>query len=470
MSKSGFIKTDKARIKQIMCFVIPLILSNLLQVTYSAADTIVVGLSSEPDAVGAIGTTTAMINLVINIMIGCSVGAKVVISNAIGTGDKGKVENAVHTAIALSLILGVLCTVVGTAVSEPVLRAMKNSSGLLELAKKYALIYFSGGIFISVTNFASAVFHAKADTKTPLKIILFSGFVNVVLNLFFVLVCRMSVEGVALATVISNALSAVIMIVKLVRKGDMCSINLRKLGFERESLVRILRCGIPAGVQSALFSVSHMIIQSSIVTVNNIVTPQGSAYAPVVKGCAASASIESFGSTAINSISQAAITFTGVNVGAKKYDKVKSVQHSCYLIAFVMSIVFSVAVFAIKDPLMMLYGVTKGSVGSLEELAYNACVTRMLYMFIPYFLLGFMEVGSGVMQGLGNSFTAMAVSVFGSVVFRIIWIFTVFNLNPSLERIFISFPLSWFMTAALHFIFIGHCVKNRLKEKTIQKL
>lgn len=455
---------NKVQLKKIIYFVIPLMLSNLLQVTYSAADTIIVGLSGEPDAVGAIGTTTAMINLVINIMIGCSVGAKVVISNAIGTRDKSKAECAVRTAVALSIALGVLCTVVGIALSRPVLRAMKNSSGLLLLAEKYAMIYFSGGIFISVTNFASAIFHAKADTKTPLKIILFSGLVNVLLNLFFVLVCRMSVEGVALATVISNALSAIIMLARLMKSKDMCGVNLKKIGFERTALLRMLRCGIPAGVQSALFSISHILIQASIVSVNNIVTPSGSEYAPIVKGCAASASIEGFGSTAINAISQAAITFTGVNVGAKKYDKIKSVQYSCYLTVFIVAVGFSMVVFSAKELVMALYGITRGSVGSVEELAYNACMIRMLYMFIPYFLLGFMEVGSGIMQGLGNSFTAMAVSVFGSVVFRIIWILSIFNPNPSLERIFISFPLSWLMTAALHFIFIKRSVNKNLQK------
>ena len=448
MSKNSSLK------RNIIRFIIPLMLANLLQVFYSAADTMVVSLSCEPDAVGAIGTTTSMINLIVNIFIGCAVGAKVTISNAIGAGDEKRVQNSVHTAVLLSIILGFICTIIGIFVSEPVLRAMKNAERLLYLAKRYSVIYFCGGVFISLTNFASAVFHAKSDTKTPLKILIFCGFVNVVLNLFFVLVCKMSVEGVAISTVMSNALSALLLLLRLGREKDICNLNIKKLRIEKNACINILRCGIPAGVQSALFSVSHMVIQSSIVTVNNLVTPVGSSFAPVVKGCAACASIEGFGSTAINAVSQAAITFTGQNAGAKKYDEIKKVQHSCYLFSFIISLCFAAVIFLLKDPLLMLYGITRGNAGTLEETAYNASVIRMMYMFIPYFFLGFMEVGSGVMQGLGKAFTSMSVSVLGSVIFRIIWIMTVFNTNPCLENIFVSFPISWIMTATLHFIFI----------------
>lgn len=450
--------------KEILSFIVPLMLANLLQVFYSAADTMVVSLSGEADAVGAIGTTTSMINLIVNIFIGCAVGAKVTISNAIGAGDEKRIQNSVHTSILLSIVLGLICTVIGTAVSEPVLRAMNVTERLLYLAKKYSVIYFLGSVFISLTNFASAVFHAKSDTKTPLKILILCGFVNIVLNLFFVLVCKMSVDGVAIATVISNALSALLLLVRLGRENDVCRPNFRKMRIEKKACINILRCGIPAGVQSALFSVSHMVIQSSIVTVNNLVTPAGSSFAPIVKGCAACASIEGFGSTAINAVSQAAITFTGRSAGAKNYGEIKKVQRTCYFFAFFMSLCFSAVIFILKDPLLMLYGIKRGATGTLEEMAHNAATVRMIYMFIPYFLLGFMEVGSGVMQGLGNAFTSMSVSVLGSVIFRIIWIMTVFGKNPCLENIFISFPISWLMTAALHFIFIKLTL-NSLNQK-----
>lgn len=451
-------------LKNIVIFAVPLMLTNLLQVFYSVSDTVVVSLSSEQDAVGAIGTTTAMINLIVNIFIGCSVGARVAMAQCLGAKNKTAAENTIHTAMLLSIIFGIICSVVGIVVTEPILKAMGNRGRLLTLAITYAKIYFFGVPFISATNFATAIINANGDTKTPLYIMIFSGFLNVSLNLLFVLVFNMSVDGMAIATTLSNAVSAIFLIAYLMRNKGMCQLKIKKLRLEKKALLRILHIGVPAGIQSALFSLSHMVIQSSIVTVNNMIASPDSAFQPVVKGSAAGTSIESFGFTGVNSIAQAAISFTGQNMGAEQYKRIEKVRNSCYSIVFVMTTLFAVLMLCMRRPLLSLYGVHIGIQGSLEQIAYDAAVTRMFCMFIPYFLLGFMEVGSGIMQGMGYSFTSTAVSLTGSVVFRILWIMTVFRIFPKLEIIFISYPVSWLLTSITQYICTRIVLKRKQKE------
>lgn len=452
--------TEGPVFKNIILFALPLIVTNLLQVLYTAADTMVVSFSHEADAVGAIGTTTAMINLIVNIFIGCSVGAKVAAARNLGANDAKKTANTVHTAIAMSIIFGIICCITGIFAANPVLTAMGNSGRLLTLAERYTKIYFLGVPFISVTNFAIAIIHANGDTKTPLYILTFTGLLHVVLNLFFVLVCGFSVGGMAAASGISNAASAIILVARLMRDKGVCRLNPKRLRIEKQSFLSILHIGVPAGIQSALFSLSHMVIQSSIVSVNNAVAPPGSAFAPVVKGSSAATSVESFGYTVVNSTAQAAISFTGQNAGAGKYDRVKKVRRSCYTAVFGLSVVFAAIMLTFKDPMLSLYGVTKGASESLEEIAYNTAVTRMLCMFIPYFLLGFMEVGSGIMQGLGRSVTSTAVSLTGSVAFRILWIMTAFKAYPNAVTVFLSYPISWLLTSAAQYILLLHFRKH----------
>ena len=447
--------------KSIIAFAIPLIFTNLLQVLYTVSDTVIVSLSDEADAVGAIGTTTAMINMIVNIFIGCAVGAKVTMAQNLGAQDKTKIENTMYTSVLISIIFGIICASIGIAAAKPILAAMGNEGRLLTLAVTYTKIYFLGVPFISVTNFATAIIHAYGDTKTPLYVMTFSGILNVILNLFFVLVFNMSVDGMAIATALSNAASAMLLIRHMMCGKDMCQLSLRKMKIERKELLRILHIGIPAGIQSALFSLSHMVIQSSIVKVNNMVASADSAFQPIVKGSAAGTSIESFGFAGVNSVAQAAISFTGRNMGAKNYKRIRKIQNACYLIVFMITTVFAISMLVFKEPLLGLYGIKKGAAGSLEQISYDAAVTRMLCMFIPYFLLGFMEVGAGIMQGMGRSFTATAVSLTGSVVFRILWIMTVFNAVPTLETVFISYPASWFLTALAHYI----CIKTVLKKQ-----
>ena len=453
--------TEGPLLGKILLFVLPLALTNLLQVLYNAADMVVVSLSREPDAVGAIGTTGAFINLILNIFIGFSVGANVVVARHLGSGNAEKASRAVHTSICMSVLFGVAGTVVGLLVTRPVLAAMGNTGKLLDLAVRYTIIYFIGVPFSSLANYAIAILRAKGDTRTPLYILTATGLLNVGLNFFFVLALDMSVDGVAYATSISNAVSAVLLVICLSKEKGACRFSFRKLGMDRSAFGDILYVGLPAGLQGALFSLSNMLIQSSILQVNNTMCPADSAYQPVVKGNAAASNLENFAYTATNSVHQASVTFTSQNVGAEKYERVSRVMKCCYFVTFLIAVVMSGIVLLLREPLLALYGVKAGADGSLDSIAMSTAVTRMLYMLTTYFLCSFMEVGSGVLRGLGKSVTSTVVSLVGSCVLRVVWIFTVFRLDPTLGVIYFSYPLSWGLTALIH---LTCCIvtKNKL--------
>ena len=449
--------TSGPLLSKIMLFVLPLMASNLLQTLYNAADMMVVGLSSEANAVGAIGTTGAFINMIVNIFIGFSAGANVVVARHIGARDEQAVSRTVHTAIAMSLIFGVLGSVVGLAVCRPVMMLLGNRGNLLDLSVLYTQIYFCGVPFISITNYCISILRAKGDTKTPLIVLSAAGLLNVMLNLFFVLVVGLSVEGVALATAISNAVSAAALLLILMRDKGPCRFSFAQMRIERHSFFNILHIGIPAGIQGALFSISNMLIQSSIIRVNNSYGHDPNGYQPVVDGNAAAANLEGFVYTATNAICQAAITFTSQHVGAQRLHRIKRVMLTCYFVTFGIAALCSLLLLTLHRPLLALYGVTATSGDPMHDLAFDTALTRMLWTIIPYFLLAFMEVGGGIVRGLGKSVTSTVVSLVGACLLRVVWITTVFNFvithntpNAALISIYLSYPISWGLTALIH--------------------
>lgn len=459
--------TEGPLLGKTLLFVLPLMLTNLLQVLYNAADMIVVSLSREPDAVGAIGTTGPLINLILNVFIGFSVGANVVVARHIGSSNRDGADRAVHTALCMSVLFGLVGCVVGLFASAPILSVMGNTGKLLDLSVLYTQIYFIGVPFLSVSNYAIAILRAEGDTRTPLYILAFTGLLNVGLNLMFVLAFDMSVEGVAYATMISNAVSAVLLLIRLSHDKGYCRFSPRRLRMEKHAFGEILYVGIPAGVQGALFSLSNMLIQSSILQVNNAMCPVDSAYQPVVKGNAAATNLEGFAYTATNSVHQASVAFTSQNVGAKKYDRVPRVMRCCYLVTFCIAAVASGILILFRSPLLALYGVTGGAPESLDQIAFDTASVRMLIMLSTYFLLAFMEVGSGVLRGLGKSVTSTVVSLVGSCLLRIVWILTVFRVHPTLEVIYLSYPISWMATAVAHFaccIFVRRKLAGKEKQ------
>ena len=439
---------------KIIRFVIPLLCTNLLQMCYSAADMIVVGLSPVKGAIGAIGTTTAMINLILNTFTGFALGTTVVVARNIGKNDKKATENSVHTALMLGSIAGFICLGIGIFVSRPTLAFLGDEGRILDLATLYTTIYFLGAPFLSLTNFFIAIFRAKGDTKTPLFVLTVTGVLNVGLNLLFVLVFNMSVDGVAVATVISNIASTVILCLRLSTDESWIQFRFNKLQINRDSAREILRDGLPAALQGAFFSISNMIIQSSIIGLNNIYCPGGSG---IIDGNAAGTSLEGFAYTATNSVCQASVTFTSQHYGAKKYERIGLVMRCCYLVTACIAIIATLILVPFRIPLIKLY--------VSEQIAIDTGALRLLILLAPYFLLAFMEVGSGIVRGLSKPVASTAVTLTGCCTFRIIWIFFVYPHFQTLECIYISYPISWGITALCHFIF-AVVTRNKLIRNT----
>lgn len=450
---------------KIIWFVLPIVATNLLQMLYNAADMMVVSLSHEQNAVGAIGTTGSFINLIVNLFIGFAVGANVVVAREIGAGDSSRVQSAVHTALIIAVVSGIVGGGIGVGISRPVLTAMGNTGNLLELAVTYTYVYFLGVPFLALTNYLMAIFRAKGDAKTPLIVLACTGLLNVGLNLFFVLVCGLSVEGVALATAIANVASAVILLLKLQSAQDDTAFSWKLLKVDQTALKDIVVNGLPAGIQSALFSLSNMLIQSSIVTVNNNACPPGVEYAPIVNGNAAAANLDAFIYTAMNAVYQGAITFTSQNIGADKPHRVKRIMYSCFAIASIIGISLSALLLIFKQPLLALYGIVMGKKGSLERMAYDAAVIRFWWLSAPYFLCGLMEVCTGVLRGLGKSVTSTVISLIGACLLRVVWLWTVFPKSQTLETIFVSYPITWIVTNIAAFIVIQVALRKILRAK-----
>ncbi len=462
--------TNGKILPKVIVFVLPIVLTNLLQMFYNAADMIIVSFSSESNAVGAIGTTGSFISLIVNVFIGFSVGANVIVARELGAKNRENTQNAVHTALIMAVLFGVVGMVLGFCISRPILSFMGNTGRLLDLAVTYTYIYFLGVPFLALTNYLIAIFRAKGDSRTPLFVLASTGLLNVGLNFFFVLVAKLSVEGVALATALSNVASVIILLVKLHKDQDDTTFSFKRLKLNVQAFKEIIWVGLPAGVQGALFSLSNMIIQSSVVSVNNAVSP-GTEYQPIVNGNAAAASLESFVYTAMNAVYQGAITFTSQNIGAEKPHRIKRILYSCFLVVTSIGVILGGCLLLFLKPLLSLYGIVPGAEGSLQSLAMQAATTRCVVLCISYPLCGLMDVCTGVLRGLGKSVISTIVSLIGACLLRVVWIWMVFPLSKTLQTIFISYPITWLITTICSFIIIQIVLKKILaKQKKAQNV
>ena len=458
---------------KIVWFVLPIIATNLLQMFYNAADMMIASLSHESNAVGAIGITGSFIHLIVNVFIGFSVGANVVVAREIGARNKDRAQKAVHTSLMMGLGFGVIGMAVGLLISESVLGYMGATGSLLRLANTYTCIYFLGVPFLALTNYLISIFRAKGDAKTPLVVLSATGVLNVALNLFFVKVVGLSVEGVAIATAVANLVSVVILLWKLQKDDDYTTFSWKQLKIDKEAFRDIVRNGLPAGIQGAVFSLSNVLIQSSILSVSNAYMNSlfpDSLEAPIMNGSAASGNIEGFVYTAMNAVYQGSITVTSQNMGAGKPERIKRVMYSCFGITTIVGVLMALITIIFKAPLLSLYGVKDGAEGSLDALAMYAADVRYLYIIVPYFILGMMEVTSGVLRGMGKSFISMAIAVVGVCLLRIVWLRTVFLANPTLEIIFVSYPITWVIALTTAFIFIQVLLHGILKRKAEREM
>ncbi|MBE6711639.1 MAG: MATE family efflux transporter [Ruminococcaceae bacterium] len=421
---------------QIIRYIVPLMLTGILQLLYNAADNVVVGRFDGSNALAAVGSTGALVNLILNVFIGLSVGTAVAVAHDYGANDHEGVQKTVHTSILISIFFGVIVGAFGCLCSGTFLKWMDTPPDVLPLSTTYLAIYFLGTPASMVYNFGASILRSVGDTKRPLFFLTLSGIINVVLNLIFVIIFRMSVAGVALATIISQYVSMVMIVVCLVREKGCCHLDFRKLRIHRDKLQKIVRVGLPAGIQGSVFSISNVVIQSSVNSFGSL----------VMAGNTAAAQLEGFAYTAMNSVYHAALTFVGQNMGAKRYDMINKVVFRCFIVVMCIGLTVGVLMYTFAEPLLKIY-----LPNDPDAIPYG--ITRMGYLIIPYFLCGTMEVMVGGQRGMGMSIVPMITSLVGSCLLRVVWVMTIFAAFRSLPVLYLSYPISWGLTTAAHTVF-----------------
>lgn len=425
----------------IVKYTLPLILTGTLQLLYNAADIIVVGRFGSDTALAAVSSTGALINLIVNVFMGLSIGSSVLVAQSFGANRRKDVSDAVHTSIAIALISGIVVGIFGFFASRGMLELMDSPEDVIGLSTIYVKIFFLGSPANMLYNFGAAILRAVGDTKRPLYYLMFSGVVNVVLNLIFVIVLGLDVAGVALATIISQIISAVLIILCLLHSDGPVRLYVKKIKIHWSKLGKILAVGLPAGIQGSVFSISNVIIQSSI---------NGFGMSTIIGGNGAAANIEGFIYNAMNSVYQAAITFTGQNYGAKKFKRIKAVAFECVAIVFCVGFGLGVIAKIFSTQLLGIY------TSKPEEIFYGT--VRMNVICLTYFTCGMMDVMVGLLRGIGRSLIPTIDSILCVCGFRILWIFTYFaaykatGADPKdcLTILYISYPISWAMAFLVH--------------------
>jgi len=431
MQKSNQSMLQGPLFKNIILYTIPIILTSLLQLLFNAADLVIVGRFCGSISVAAVGATGSITNLIVNLFIGLSVGAGVTVAQFLGAREEDAVHRTVHTALLAALVSGAFLTVVGVLCSETFLRMMSTPEDVLPLSALYMRIYFGGITFTMVYNFAASILRAAGDTKSPLIFLSIAGVVNVGLNVIFVTVFHMNVAGVALATAISQAISAILVVWALMKRTDCCHLDLKKLHFYGLELKKIVRIGLPAGIQSSLFGISNVLIQSSINSFGGV----------LMSGNAAAGNIEGFVYVSMNAFHQTAVNFIGQNVGAQQYDRVKKIVWTCLGCVTVVGLCVSLTAVAFGEALLSIY-----ITDSPEAIAYG--MLRLSCVCIPYFICGLMDVSTGALRGMGASVAPMIISVLGVCGIRIGWVTTIFQIPAfhTPQSLYISYPISWGIT------------------------
>ncbi|MBR6671034.1 MAG: MATE family efflux transporter [Ruminococcus sp.] len=415
---------------------LPLMLSSVLQLLFNAADVIVVGNFAGENSLAAVGSTTALVNLITNLFLGLSTSANILTSMFMGAGKDERVSKTIHTSICLSIASGLIMTVFGVVFADKLLLMMNTPKETLGLSTLYLRIYFLGMTAMMIYNFGSSVLRSKGDTKRPLYFLTFSGIINVILNLIFVIALKMDVAGVALATAISQCISAYLIIRCLMKEEDSFKFEFKKLRFDKKIVVRMLKIGIPAGFQGVVFSLSNVVIQSSINSFGAI----------TMAGSAAASSIEGFIWVSMNSFSQGALTFMSQNIGAGKYSRINKITFITCACAAVTGIVLGNAAYLLAEPLISIY--------DSRSAVIDAGIIRMGLVCCFYCTCGLMDCIVGNIRGMGYAVMPTIVSLIGACGLRIIWIFTVFRI-PRFHTefmLFLSYPITWVITFVVHLI------------------
>ncbi len=421
-------------LKKILIFYIPLMLSGVLQLLFNAADIVVVGRFAGSQALAAVGSTSALINLLVNLFIGLSVGANVLVARFYGAGLKRDLSEMVHTAVMTSFVAGCFLVVVGIAIAGPALRLMGTPDDVIAQSILYMQIYFAGMPATMSYNFGAAVLRAVGDTKRPLYYLLIAGVINVVLNLIFVIVFHMGVAGVAIATVVSQVVSALLVLRCLIKTDSDYRLDLKQLRIVPEKMWKMVQIGIPAGLQGALFSISNVLIQSSVNSFGSI----------AMAGNTAAANIEGFIYTSMNALYQTAISFTGQNHGARNYKRIGRILVICEALVILVGLALGNGAYFFGNILLRLYTT------EAEVIPYG--MLRLSIIATTYALCGMMDVIVGSLRGIGCSIMPMLVSLTGACLFRVVWIYTIFQHFHTLKVLYISYPISWILTFMVHLI------------------
>lgn len=435
---------------KIVMFTIPLMLSGILQLFFNAADIVVVGRFAGSTALAAVGSTSALINLLVNLFMGLSIGANVLVARYYGARDMQQLHETVHTTILLSIVGGTVLIAVGIVMAKPLLSWMGTPDDVLDQAALYMRIYFIGMPAMALYNFGAAILRSVGDTKRPLYFLSISGVVNVILNLILVIVFHMGVAGVAIATVVAQCIAAVLVLLCLIKSDAPYRVELKKLHIYKSKLIDMAKIGLPAGMQGTVFSLSNVLIQSSI----------NSFGSTVMAGSTAASNIEGFVYTAMNSLHQTALSFTGQNIGGKKYERVGKIMHICVLNVTVVGIVLGGGAYLFGTPLLSIY------TSDPQVIQYG--LLRMSFVCLPYFICGIMDTLVGSLRGMGYSIIPMIVSLTGACALRVVWILTIFRAHHTLEILFLSYPVSWIVTAVAHFCCYLYVHRKMMKKQQAQ--
>ena len=431
--------TQGAVLPKVIRFSLPLAATGVLQLLFNAADVVVVGKFAGATALAAVGATTALINLLVNVFMGVSVGVNILVARYLGCREEEHVRRCVHCSLSLSLLLGLIVMVAGLVLSTPLLRLMQTPDDVLPLSSLYLRIYFLGMPGSIMYNFAAAVLRAFGDTKKPMIFLTVSGVINALLNLFFVIVCHMSVDGVATATVISQYVSLVLVVRCLCRSEGLSHLSLREIRFDKEESLRMIQIGLPAGLQSMLFNISNVMVQSAV----------NSFGSNVIAASTAASNLEGFIYTAMNAVFHAAITFTSQNLGAGRLDRIKNVLGACLTTVLMIGLPMCAICYFFGPSLLSIY-VSSTDPSYADVIHYG--LGRLSTIAYYYFLCGIMEVLCGMVRGLGRTWIPLFVTAGGACLSRIIWIYTIFQLFRTPEVLYLSYPMSWILTLSLHAI------------------
>ena len=439
-------------VKGLILFSIPIMLSGMLQLFFNAADTIVVGRYGSENALAAVGSTGSLITLIVNLFMGLSVGSSVVSAHCFGAGDRKGVQQVVHTSILAAAVTGILVGILGIVVSTPALRLMDTPDDVIRQASGYMQIYFCGMPAMMIFNFAAAILRSAGDTKRPLFYLCVSGMINIVLNLILVIAFRLDVAGVAIATVTSQIISAALILIHMCRCNEWYKLNLKKLRIYPDKLLKIVKIGLPAGLQGTVFSISNVVLQSSI-----------NSFGPIaMNGNSAAANLEGFMYLSVNAFHQSAVSFTGQNIGAGKYHRADKIMRTTLIMAMAVSIIMGSIALLARNQLLHIY-----IPNSQEAVAFG--IQRLLVICTTYCLCAGTDVMTGVLRGMGASLVPTLISVIGICGTRILWVWLIFPFYHSLTSLYISYPVSWFISFAAQFICFIIVRKQMLRRYHVEK-